>query len=64
MKAENKLKQQGEQNREENKTLVSLRKACEQSALRKIADYVLWEVLELDELARRVISLIDDFFDD
>jgi hypothetical protein len=64
MKAKNKFKRQGKQNRQENKTLVSLRKACEQSALRKIADYVLWEALDLDELASRVISLIEDFFDD
>ena len=64
MKAKNKFKRQDKQNSQENKTLVFLKKVCEQSVLRKTVDYILWEAFDLDGLASRGISLIEDFFDD
>lgn len=59
-----KFNQPSEQNPEQSKILASLKKALEQSVLRKAADGLLWEVLELDQLTERLLCLIRDFFED
>lgn len=59
-----KFNQPSEQNPEQSKILASLKKALEQSVLRKAADCLLWEVLELDQLTERLVCLIRDFFED